>query len=235
MSKLLVQDNENIIIYADDLIKEIDSAFFEMKTWLANDQTRLIDSGRGESIFFKLNGKSLVLKHYFRGGIISNVVDDQYLWTGLNGARSIREFHLLNKLIKLGLPVPTPFAAKITKKGITYSADLITIEIEKSSTLSELIRFQEVNREIWTSIGECINIFHEKEIYHPDLNTNNILIDHDLNVFLIDFDSSSRIGNNFLGPKRSLNRFYRSLKKTYTKHGKEFSDNDWTTLINQLS
>ena len=36
-------------------------------------------------------------------------------------------------------------------------------------------------------------LFNNKEIYHPDLNTNNILIDDELNVYLIDFDTSSRL------------------------------------------
>ena len=39
----------------------------------------------------------------------------------------------------MGLPVPKPIGARVKKSGASYTADLITIEIENSKTLSELI------------------------------------------------------------------------------------------------
>ena len=52
MSNLLIQDNENIIIYADDLIKDINEDFFEANKWLQSKSYDLTDTGRGETIFF---------------------------------------------------------------------------------------------------------------------------------------------------------------------------------------
>ena len=42
MSNLLIQDNENIIIYADDLIKDINKDFFEANKWLQIQGTNVI-------------------------------------------------------------------------------------------------------------------------------------------------------------------------------------------------
>ena len=70
MSNLLIQDNENIIIYADDLIKDINKDFFEANKWLQIQGTNVIGSGRGETIFFSYQNLKCVLKHYQRGGIL---------------------------------------------------------------------------------------------------------------------------------------------------------------------
>ena len=193
MSNLLIQDNENIIIYADDLIKDINEDFFEANKWLQSKNSDLTYSGRGETIFFEYQNLKCVLKHYFRGGILGRYIRDQYLWTGIDGSRSIREFRRLKELSIMGLPVPKPIGARVKKSGATYTADLITIEIENSKTLSELIIDDDADNNVWKAIGKCLHLFNNKEIYHPDLNTNNILIDDELNVYLIDFDTSSSL------------------------------------------
>ena len=69
MSNLLIHDNENIIIYADDLIKDINEDFFEANKWIHNENSVVSVSGRGETIFFEHQGLKCVLKHYHRGGI----------------------------------------------------------------------------------------------------------------------------------------------------------------------
>ena len=231
MSNLLIHDNENIIIYADDLIKDINKDFFESKTWLDLENTDVVRTGRGETIFFECQNQKCVLKHYQRGGIFGRYIKDRYLWTGINGARSIREFNRLNELIKMGLPVPKTIAARVKRSGTTYTADLITTEIENTKTLSELIRIDEVSNDVWKAIGHCLRLFNDKEVYHPDLNTNNILIDTKPSVYLIDFDSASRLHQKIASPKKTLNRFRRSLEKTYDKNEKDFSVSDWDTIV----
>ena len=51
MSNLLIQDNENIIIYADDLIKDINEDFFEANKWLQSKSYDLTDFGRERQSF----------------------------------------------------------------------------------------------------------------------------------------------------------------------------------------
>ena len=54
MSNLLIHDNENIIIYADDLIKDIDEDFFDPRAWLDDENINVLSSGRGETIILSL-------------------------------------------------------------------------------------------------------------------------------------------------------------------------------------
>ena len=235
MSNLLIQDNENIIIYADDLIKDINRDFFEANQWLQNKSDDVNVFGRGETIFFRHQNLKCVLKHYYRGGILGRYIRDRYLWTGIDGSRSIREFRRLEKLSAMGLPVPKPIGARVKKSGATYTADLITIEIENSKTLSELIIDDDVDNNVWKSIGKCLHLFNNKEIYHPDLNTNNILIDDELNVYLIDFDTSSRLHQKISSKRSTLDRFHRSLKKTFKNSNKKFLESDWNIILSHSS
>lgn len=235
MSNLLIQDNENIIIYADDLIKDINEDFFETNKWLQSKSYDLTDTGRGETIFFEYQNLKCVLKHYFRGGILGDYIRDRYLWTGIDGSRSIREFRRLEELSAMGLPVPKPIGARVKKSGATYTADLITIEIENSKTLSELIIDDDADNNVWKSIGKCLHLFNNKEIYHPDLNTNNILIDDELNVYLIDFDTSSRLHQKISSKRSTLDRFHRSLKKTFKNSNKKFLESDWNIILSHSS
>ena len=235
MSNLLIQDNENIIIYADDLIKDINEDFFEANKWLQSKSYDLTDTGRGETIFFEYQNLKCVLKHYFRGGILGRYIRDRYLWTGIDGSRSIREFRRLEKLSAMGLPVPKPIGARVKKSGATYTADLITIEIENSKTLSELIIDDDPDNNVWKAIGKCLHLFNNKEIYHPDLNTNNILIDDELNVYLIDFDTSSSLHQKISSKSNTLDRFHRSLKKTFKNSNKKFLESDWNIILSHSS
>ena len=233
MSNLLIQDNENIIVYADDLIKDINRDFFEANKWLQNKSNDVNVFGRGEAIFFMHQNLKCVLKHYYRGGILGRYLRDRYLWTGIDGSRSIREFRRLKELSAMGLPVPKPIGARVKKSGVSYTADLITIEIENSKTLSKLITEDHVKKNVWEAIGKCLDLFSNKEIYHPDLNTNNILIDNEQNIYLIDFDTSSRLHQKISSKKTMLDRFKRSLKKTYKKRNKNFSESDWNIILSQ--
>ena len=45
-----------------------------------------------------------------------------------------------------------------------------------------------LTKKVSSAVGKTIKKFHEKAIYHPDLNVENIMIDDDENVFLLDFD-----------------------------------------------
>ena len=76
--------------------------------------------GRGTTWFFAHQQKKYVLRHYYRGGLIGKVNSDNFLYTGLNNTRAYQEFMLLDKMVQLGLPVPTPYAGNITKKGLFY-------------------------------------------------------------------------------------------------------------------
>ncbi|MDZ7683972.1 MAG: lipopolysaccharide kinase InaA family protein [Gammaproteobacteria bacterium] len=95
--------------------------------------------GRGMVISFQFQNLDMVLKSYHRGGLPGRLITDTYLYTGLARSRMWREFHLLRAMCDLGLPVPTPIAARCEKSSpFTYRGDLIMARIDNASTLAEI-------------------------------------------------------------------------------------------------
>ena len=58
----------------------------------------------------------MVHKHYLRGGLVSKLIFDQYLWLNLELTRSFVEFRALEEMSQLGLPVPRPIAARVKRR-----------------------------------------------------------------------------------------------------------------------
>src|SRR5512145_1497437 len=86
--------------------------------------------GRGTVAFVRnASGDAWVLRHYRRGGFVAKLRDDAYLWTGQSRTRSFAEWRLLRRLRDWGLPVPKPVAARYLRDGLSYRADLITVEL----------------------------------------------------------------------------------------------------------
>ncbi len=133
MNSQLLKIKQNIILYDDTLISEVDENLFDLEFWANDEETRLINKGRGKALLINCQGLPSVLKHYYRGGLVSNFLSETYLWQGKRNARSIKEFMVLQEMFQAGLPVPRPIAARVNRQGIFYTADLITSRIDNSS------------------------------------------------------------------------------------------------------
>ena len=174
----------------------------------------------------------MVLKHYFRGGLVASIVKDQYFGINIEKTRAFREWRLLKDMKKLGLPVPAAIAARVKRGVLYYRADLITQMIENSKTLADVLIDKEIADELWKQIGSCIKRFHDNNIYHADLNARNILLTETGEVYLIDFDNSDfRIGSNSW-KMENLTRLKRSLLK-FKKNEScfNFSEDDWLSFL----
>ena len=68
---------------------------------------------------------------------------------------------------------------------------------------------------------------------HNNLFVKEFVEENELNVYLIDFDTSSRLHQRISSKKIMLDRFHRSLKKTYKKRNKTFSESDWNIILSQ--
>jgi len=188
---------------------------------------------RGRASIFTLNNHNYVLKHYHRGGAVAHISRDSYVWLGENRTRAFRELELLDILNKDGLPVPVPVAARVVRHGLLYECDLVTEQIQDVQTLSDILSSQHLSPADWKSIGLCIRRFHEKNVYHADLNASNILLDDQHNVYLIDFDKSEIRKGGLVWKQEVLARLRRSLMKFLLKKQVfYFSDEDWLYLIN---
>jgi 3-deoxy-D-manno-octulosonic acid kinase len=63
-------------------------AWFDASYWKSRGEIEgSASGGRGTTHFFKTGGKSLVLRHYRRGGLIAHVSGDKYFWRGEDNTR----------------------------------------------------------------------------------------------------------------------------------------------------
>ncbi len=235
MNSQLLKINQNIILYDDTLISEVDEKLFDFEFWANHDETRLINKGRGKVLLINCQGLPSVLKHYYRGGLASNFLSDKYLWQGERNSRSIKEFIVLQEMFQAGLPVPRPIAARVNRKGIFYTGDLITSRIDNSSSMGDRLKENTLSSDLWKNIGSCIASFHMKGFYHHDLNIENILIDSDQNVFLLDFDKAVQMDPSKSMAQKNINRLERSLNKNYSNPSKLFPKAEWEILITEHS
>lgn len=220
------------ILYDATLIEHPDDALFSPELSAQSNTTAKTAEGRGLALFFKHAGLDLVLKHYHRGGLAERWLGDRYLGFNPEKTRSFQEWHLLKHLQGLELPTPVPVAASVIRKGLFYRADLVTREITDVSTLADLLLESELEQKTWLAIGFCIRRFHDKDVYHADLNARNILIDKSAAVHLIDFDKGYIRYMSSAWKAANLARLNRSLLKFKSKNRNfYFSSENWKALL----
>jgi 3-deoxy-D-manno-octulosonic acid kinase len=131
---------------------------------------------------------SVVVKYYTRGGFIRHFVKRRYLRWGK--IRSQVEFELLQKVRQLGINVPRPIAYAY-QGALFYKAWLVTEEIKQHQTLAQLSLTDPDQAYLLTGkAASQISILIHNEILHVDLHPGNVLVDHNKNIFLIDFDKT---------------------------------------------
>ncbi len=198
---------------------------------------RFSRAGRGTVVMFRHENRRLVLKTYQRGGVPGRFVRDSYFYTGIEKTRMWQEFHLLQTLHAMGLPVPRPVAARcVLTTPFTYRGELVMEEIAGCRTLVDVLNDQPLAPETWRSIGKQIAEFHHHGIYHGDLNASNILLSQDGSVHLVDFDKSA-IRSRYCGQTHgwqsaNLARLLRSLQKFARRFGcMNFTSEGWQGLM----
>jgi len=230
--------DDSYILYDADLISDPTLEIFDRDYHSNNNPSFSSDLsedagiGRAKVVYFYRDNKNMVLKHYFRGGLIASIVKDLYFGFGIEKTRAFREWRLLKEMQKLDLPVPNAVAARVKKGLFFYQADLITQKIENTKTLSDVLSEEDLNSKQWGRIGACIKLFHQKNIYHADLNARNILLDQEGEVYLIDFDNSSIRNDDASWKMSNLTRLKRSLNK-FKKNESDFyfDEQSWSDLV----
>jgi len=203
-----------------------DDEWLENNNFIVNSPT----AGRGASLFLEIEDTELVLRHYRRGGMVRNISEQYYLWHGLQRTRAWREFDVLVAMEVQGLPSPRPYACQVQRRGLRYSASLITYFLA-GVTLAERVCTAKLPHERWYSIGQCIYQFHAAGVDHADLNAHNILIDEQ-SVSLIDFDRAViRITVNTNRLQKNLKRLKRSLNKIGSSGPAFYNDDCWAALM----
>ena len=142
----------NVILTQPDFTPQIgeEAGFiFEPEELIGRNLVTRQARGRGVTYFFDLNGLACVLRHYWRGGFMQRISPDGYLWLGLKRSRSYREWTILEKLRKVGLPAPRAVALRIRRDGLLCRSDIVTTEIENSQSLGKLLQVKDLAAEDW--------------------------------------------------------------------------------------
>ncbi|WP_048497789.1 3-deoxy-D-manno-octulosonic acid kinase [Marinobacter subterrani] len=173
-----------------------------------------VDKGGRGSTWFVRSGPDdhLVLRHFCRGGLPGRLVRRRYVFAGTDSVRSFAEFHLLDALGRMGLPVPEPVAAGFWRyTPLFYQASIIIRRIPGAKPLAEFA--SEASLDAWRAAGACVCRFHKAGVYHADLNLMNILVSDQ--VYLIDFDRGKIMpaGNSGDWQAANIRRLERSLNK----------------------
>ncbi len=158
----------------------------------------------------------VVVKHYFRGGILGNLNRRTYLKIGKT--RSAAEFETLVHVRSIGVSAPEPVAFAFRKKRpVFYHAWLVTKEIQASETLADLSRTDPARAEaILKKAGEQVKRLIENGVMHVDLHPGNVLVDGNSCVYVIDFDRAKTGIKN----RQNLAGLYLSRwRRAVVKHG----------------
>jgi 3-deoxy-D-manno-octulosonic acid kinase len=220
------------ILYDSSRASNASSGWLEDAWWAERGTVSATAAGRGAASFIEADGRSLVLRHYRRGGFVAHFSADRYFWRGANRTRSFLEWHLLYQMHRAGLPVPRPIAAGYRRRGMTYTADLLVQRISGVLTLAAALAVGPLSLSVWVAIGRTLRHFHARGVFHADLNAHNILLgEHDGKVWLIDFDRGALRSPGWWSDA-NLVRLQRSLQKICGPlSGERFTDADWQALI----
>jgi len=203
---------------------------FTSQYWQSQNAITGQATGRGTTYFFQHHKNEYVLRHYRRGGLIGKVLNDQYLYTGLEQSRPWQEFKLLQHMQTLNLNCPEPIAAMLTKSGWVYQADIISTKIPNAQDLHQILLETSLTTDVWQKIGQTIAQFHHHQVYHHDLNIHNIMLDAEYGVWLIDFDKCGiKQGDNW--KQSNMARLKRSFEKEQRLRNIHWQLADWQILV----
>lgn len=230
MARKAKQSGASIIVYDDCLIDQITPEMFSQEFWPGAQLVPGYSGGRGATLYVHHAGNEWVLKHYHRGGLIGQLLDDGFFWFGQDTSRSVVEFDLLREIIAAELPGPVPVAAHVNRRGLQYSADLMTRRIPDVVPFSNRLAAGPAPAQVWNRVGVCVGRFHARGFNHTDLSAHNLQIDADDKVYLLDWDRGRHMapGN---WRQSNLDRLHRSCTKISRDSDVVFTSAEWEALM----
>lgn len=233
-----VQQQNTHLWFDKSLVANVERDWFKPEYWQQKGAVTGESKGRYTTYFVRtedINNQpvDMVLRHYYRGGLISKLSKRSFVFTGLFKARAYQELLLLSEMRQLGLPVPRPIAAQVIKnKPWLCQNDILIERIAGAQDLFHYLTKQTLTDELWQQVGKTIKQFHQHNVFHSDLNIHNILMDHHHKIWLIDFDRCEFRKPDESWQQANLDRLKRSLLKEKSLNTKfHFSEEHWQQLL----
>ena len=212
---------QNIIKQTDSIAHQFTAEDFDLSYRQSENYSVALSGGRGASQKILIDGQFYVLRHYLRGGLIARLLHDQYFWTGLHKTRPFLEQKAIEQALHHKLPVPEVVAFNVQKQGLFYRATIISRYINNQGTLASFLYDNELSDKLWFEIGKLIKRLHQANIFHADLNANNILINEAGEFYIIDFDKAEIISSMVASAEKNVQRLLRSLLKIQKFRGEQ--------------
>jgi 3-deoxy-D-manno-octulosonic-acid transferase len=219
-------------LFDTQLFQQIDARYFDITFWQQRQAVMGGAQGRSRAWFVRYQDCEMVLRHYYRGGLIGRILHDKFAWQTPLNSRAMQEFRLLAWMRRQGLNVPRPVAAHFQGHLGFYRANILVEKIPGALDLVAHLQNKPLPKQAWWQIGALIGRMHRMKVYHSDLNAHNILWqDQDQQAWLIDFDKCQRrIDTDWQA--NNLARLQRSLAKEQRLHTDWFmSEDDWPQLL----
>lgn len=222
--------DSSLIVYDADRVQQPGPELFDPTYWCGQGAVAGEAIGRGSALFLDTPFGEAVLRQYLRGGFPARFNRDRYLFTGWNRSRPVAEFHILEQLSEVGLPVPEPIAAITRRNGLLYRGSLLTLRIPDALPLADLMLSHATGTDLWQRVGACIGRFHGHGVVHADLNARNILVGPSNEAYLIDFDRARIDAGNRSVFEGNLRRLRRSFDKLWPVAVAERLEPCWAAL-----
>ncbi len=181
--------------------------------------------GRGN---MRLLGDDMIVRELTHGGLFGKMTGRRFLGT----SRSIRELKISSYLRQNGINTPEIPAVRFSKSRLFYTIDVITrlvpdsidlltwLESSKPGQKGETPRTAQNSgsdnsfAKVFYETGALIRRMHELGVYHADLHLKNILLDEQMNPWILDLDKARHIPKLPTFMRRmNMNRFFRSCRK----------------------
>jgi 3-deoxy-D-manno-octulosonic-acid transferase len=225
--------NNALYWFRTDLFDSVGAAQFDPVWWQQQQAVTGSSTGRNTAWFVKQRQQQLVLRHYYRGGLVGKINKDRFFYQSALYSRAMQEFSLLQWMRQQGLAVPKPVAACYQHRGCSYQADLLIERISDARDLATLLNTERgLSNTEWYAVGVAIARLHNAGVDHTDLNCRNILLDNNETIWLIDFDKCQRRPPG-RWQQKNLQRLLRSLHKEQSKLTPfHWQDSAWQNVIN---
>ncbi|MFV1467957.1 3-deoxy-D-manno-octulosonic acid kinase [Idiomarina sp. HD9-110m-PIT-SAG05] len=227
------QTPRGLIRYDSDIIETIEDKHFSAQYWQQQKAIAGNSTGRATVWFIQQGDLGLLLRHYYRGGLVGKINKDRFLREPAEKSRAIHEFDLLCKLRDIGLPVPRPVAARMEKTGVfSYKADILVEVIPGAVDVYRLLREKQLSAELWQKLGSAIKQLHDTGVYHSDLNCHNLMLDDNDKAWIVDFDKCD-FRESGEWKEANIQRLLRSLRKEKEKNETFYwkESRDWPELL----